>query len=151
MAPESEALILNASRAELVDKILEHGLAEGRLIVCDRFWDATLAYQGFGRGLPIDTLLTITMFAARRLQPDLTFLLDISPTVSRERLKSRTAIPDRMERESSAFHERVAEGYRRLAAAEPHRFVTIDGTKVEEEIAVEVRQVVLSRWQSTRA
>ena len=148
MAPESEALILNASRAELVDKILERGLAEGRLIVCDRFWDATLAYQGFGRGLPIDTLLTITMFAARRLQPDLTFLLDVSPTVSRERLKSRTAIPDRMERESSAFHERVAEGYRRLAAAEPHRFVTIDGTKEEEEIAVEVRQIVLSRWQA---
>ncbi|HEY7980280.1 MAG TPA: dTMP kinase [Candidatus Eremiobacteraceae bacterium] len=148
MAPESEALILNASRAELVDKILERGLAEGRLIVCDRFWDATLAYQGFGRGLPIDTLLTITMFAARRLQPDLTFLLDVSPSVSRERLKSRTAIPDRMERESSAFHERVAEGYRRLAAAEPHRFVTIDGTGAEEEIAVEVRQIVLSRWQS---
>jgi dTMP kinase len=150
MAPESEALILNASRAELVDKILERGLAEGRLIVCDRFWDATLAYQGFGRGLPIDTLLTITMFAARRLQPDLTFLLDVPPSVSRDRLKSRTAIPDRMERESSAFHERVADGYRRLAAAEPHRFVTIDGTGPEEEIAVEVRQIVLSRWQSTR-
>ena len=98
---------MNASRAELVDKILERGLAEGRLIVCDRFWDATLAYQGFGRGLPIDTLLTISMFAARRLQPDLTFLLDVSPSVSRERLKSRTAIPDRMERESTfAFHER---------------------------------------------
>jgi dTMP kinase len=150
MAPESEALILNASRAELVDKILERGLADGRLIVCDRFWDATLAYQGFGRGLPIDTLLTISMFAARRLQPDLTFLLDVTPSVSRERLRSRTAIPDRMERESSAFHERVADGYRRLAAAEPHRFVTIDGTKEEEEIAVEVRQIVLSRWQSTR-
>jgi dTMP kinase len=148
MAPESEALILNASRAELVDKILERGLADGRLIVCDRFWDATLAYQGFGRGLPIDTLLTISMFAARRLQPDLTFFLDVTPSVSRERLRSRTAIPDRMERESSAFHERVADGYRRLAAAEPHRFVTIDGTKEEVEIAVEVRQIVLSRWQS---
>ena len=148
MAPEAEALLLSASRAELVDKILERGLADGRLVVCDRFWDATLAYQGFGRGLPVETLLTITMFAARRLQPDLTFLLDVAPSVSRERLKSRTAIPDRMERESSSFHERVADGYRRLAAAEPHRFVTIDGTRAEEEIAIEVRQTVLSRWQA---
>lgn len=150
MAPEAEALILSASRAELVDKVLERGLAEGRLVVCDRFWDATVAYQGFGRGLPIETLLTITMFAARRLQPDLTFLLDVSTAVSRERLRSRTAIPDRMERESSAFHERVAAGYRRLAAAEPHRFVTIDGTRAEDEIAIDVRQTILSRWQTTR-
>lgn len=150
MAPEAEALILSASRAELVDKVLERGLADGRLVVCDRFWDATLAYQGFGRGLPIETLLAITMFAARRLQPDLTFLLDVSAAQSRERLKSRTAIPDRMERESISFHERVAEGYRRLAAAEPHRFVTIDGTGSELEIAIEVRQTVLARWQATR-
>jgi dTMP kinase len=150
MAPEAEALILSASRAELVDKVIERGLTDGKLVVCDRFWDATLAYQGFGRGLPMETLLAITMFAARRLQPDLTFLLDVSASVSRDRLRSPTAIPDRMERESSSFHERVAAGYRRLAAAEPNRFVTIDGTRAEDEIAVEVRQTILSRWQSTR-
>jgi dTMP kinase len=150
MAPEAEALILSASRAELVDKVIEPALADGRLVVCDRFWDATLAYQGFGRGLPVETLLTVTMFAARRLQPDLTFLLDLDVSLSRERLRSRSVLPDRMERESSAFHARVAGGYRRLAAAEPQRFVVIDGTRSIEEIAIEVRQTVLSRWQATR-
>ena len=150
MAPEAEALILNASRAELVDKVIEPGLADGRIVICDRFWDATLAYQGFGRGLPVETLLTMCMFAARRLQPDLTFLLDVSTAVSHERLTSRSAIPDRMEREPSSFHQRVADGYRRLANAEPQRFVVIDGTRAMDEIAVEVRQTVLSRWQATR-
>ena len=144
MSRETESLLLNASRAELVDKVIEPALREGRLVVCDRFWDATIAYQGYGRGLPIESLMPITMYAARRLSPDLTFLLDIPIEVSRQRLRGRTA--DRLEGEAAAFHLRVAEGYRRLAAAEPNRFVVLHGTRPETELAVLVRTAVLSRW-----
>ncbi len=146
MAAEAEALILSASRAELVDKVIEPSLRENRLVVCDRFWDATIAYQGFGRGLPIDTLVQLTMFAARRLEPDLTFLLDVPVRVSQERIRGRLGFADRMERESLDFHERVARGYRELAAAAPHRFVVLDGTRQEADLAVEIRQLVLKRW-----
>lgn len=144
MSKETEALLLCASRAELVDKVIEPALREGRLVVCDRFWDATIAYQGYGRGLPIDTLMFITMFAARRLSPDVTFLLDVPLELSRQRLRGRTA--DRLEGETAAFHERVTQGYQRLAAAEPDRFLVMDGTLPEEELAVQIRTEVLSRW-----
>jgi dTMP kinase len=145
MSPEAETLLLSASRAELVDKVIEPALDEGRVVVCDRFWDATLAYQGYGRKLPIEALMQITMFAARNLAPDITFLLDISQDVSRERLKGRTRAADRMERERRDFHERVAEGYRRLAAADPARIILLDGARAEDELASQIREIVLSR------
>jgi dTMP kinase len=147
MAPEAEALILSASRAELVDKVIGPSLAEGRLVVCDRFWDATLAYQGYGRGLQVETLMTITMFAARNLEPDMTFLLDVPVQVSQERIRGRLGFADRMERETREFHERVAAGYRKLAVAAPHRFTVIDGERSEEQIAVQIREAILLRWK----
>ena len=148
MSPEAETLLLSASRAELVDKVIEPALAEGRLVVCDRFWDATLAYQGFGRGLALDTLMNITTFAARGLAPDLTFLLDISTELSRGRLQIRPGFGDRMERESPEFHRRVAEGYKKVAAAEPKRVIVLDGSEEPDKIAAHVRETVLTRWQS---
>ena len=145
MSAQTESLLLNASRAELVDKVIEPALREGRLVVCDRFWDATIAYQGYGRGLPIETLMSITMYAAQHLSPDLTFLLDVPLEVSRARLRGRSA--DRLEGEGAAFFERVAQGYRRLAAAQPERFMVLDGRTSEDELAVKVRTAVLSRWR----
>jgi dTMP kinase len=145
MSREAETLLLSASRAELVDKVIEPALEEGRIVVCDRFWDATLAYQGYGRKLPVETLMQITMFAARNLAPDVTFLLDIPVSVSRERLRGRKRTTDRMEREKRDFHERVAEGYRRVAAADPGRVIMLDGTRPEEELAAQVREVILTR------
>jgi dTMP kinase len=145
MSREAETLLLSASRAELVDKVIEPALEEGRIVVCDRFWDATLAYQGYGRKLPVETLMQITMFAARNLAPDVTFLLDIPVPVSRERLRGRKRTTDRMEREKRDFHERVAEGYRRVAAADPGRVIVLDGTRPEEELAAQVREVILTR------
>ncbi len=150
ISPEAEALIINASRAELVDKVVEPALKEGRLVICDRFWDATIAYQGFGRGLNLDTLLQICTFAARRLVPDVTFLLDVPVIVSRERLGGRLEFADRIEQESVEFYERVAFGYRRLASAHGERFIIIDGTRSEAEIAFEIRNAVLSRWQALK-
>lgn len=145
MAAETESLLLNASRSELVDKVIEPALREGRLVVCDRFWDATMAYQGYGRGLPIEPLMSLNMYAARGLCPDLTFLLDVPLAISRERLRGRSA--DRLEGEGAAFFERVALGYHQLAAAQPQRFTILDGTLPEEELAVTVRTAVLSRWR----
>ncbi len=145
MSREAETLLLSASRAELVDKVIEPALEEGRIVVCDRFWDATLAYQGYGRKLPVETLMQITMFAARNLAPDVTFLLDIPVSISRERLRGRKRTTDRMEREKRDFHERVAEGYRRVAAADPGRVIVLDGTRPEEELASQVREVILTR------
>jgi dTMP kinase len=145
MSPETEALLLSASRAELVDKVIEPALREGRLVVCDRFWDATLAYQGYGRGLPIDALMSLTMFAARRLSPDLTFFLDVPLDVSCRRTQART--PDRLESEAAAFHERVAAGYRTLAASQPRRFIVMDGTLPQEQLAAAIRTETLSRWR----
>lgn len=147
MSPEAEALILSASRAELVDKVIEPALAVGKLVVCDRFWDSTIAYQGFGRGLSVDALMRITAFAARRLQPDLTILLDIPVDAIALRLGERSGFADRIEREERAFHARVAEGYRRLAQAEPERFVVLDGTRNENELARQIRDAVLGRWR----
>jgi dTMP kinase len=144
MSPQAEALLLSASRAELVDKVIEPALREGRLVVCDRFWDATIAYQGYGRGIPIDSLMQLTMFAARRLSPDLTFLLDVPLEVSQTRLRGRNA--DRLEAEAKGFHARVATGYRALAAAEPERFIVLDGTLPESELAATIRERVLARW-----
>ncbi len=145
MSPEAEALLLSAARAELVDKVIEPALKEGRIVVCDRFWDATLAYQGYGRGLPLETLMQITMFASRKLAPDITFLLDISIEKSVERLHGRKRLADRMEREKREFHERVAEGYRRLAAADPERIIMLDGTRPQEELAAQIREIILTR------
>jgi dTMP kinase len=145
MSPEAEALLLSAARAELVDKVIEPALKEGRIVVCDRFWDATLAYQGYGRGLPLETLMQITMFASRKLAPDITFLLDISIEKSVERLHGRKRLADRMEREKREFHERVAEGYRRLAAADPQRIIMLDGTRPQEELAAQIREIILTK------
>jgi dTMP kinase len=89
--------------------------------------------------------MQITMFAARNLAPDVTFLLDIPVSVSRERLRGRKRTTDRMEREKRDFHERVAEGYRRVAAADPGRVIMLDGTRPEEELAAQVREVILTR------
>ncbi|MBV8281683.1 MAG: dTMP kinase, partial [Candidatus Eremiobacteraeota bacterium] len=150
MSREAETLLLSASRAELVDKIIEPALAEGRIVVCDRFWDATLAYQGYGRRLPLEALMQINMFAARNLAPDITFLLDIPLEVSHERVRGRKRTTDRMEREKRDFHERVAEGYRRVAAADQNRVIVLDGTRDQDELAAQIREGVLSRLASTR-
>ena len=141
---EAETLIFSASRAQLVADVIDPALREGKLVVCDRFWDATLAYQGYGRGLSIEAIKQITAFAARQRAPDITFLLDIPVALINQRLHGRRH--DRMEREQLAFHENVAEGYRQLAAAEPERITLLDGTRPKEKLADHIRDVVMRRW-----
>jgi dTMP kinase len=131
--PLTEAFLINAARAQHITQVIGPALKEAQLVLCDRFFDSTIAYQGFGRGLDVDMLLHHCQDATQRIAPDLTFVLDVSPEVSAERVAAR-GHGDRLDREGIAFHERVREGYLQLAQRFS-RIHVIDGTRSPEEIA----------------
>ncbi len=134
----SELLLFLAARAQLVKNVIRPALAAGTWVVSDRFSDSTFAYQGYGRGLPLDVLKIANDFACEGLKPDLTFLLEVDPETSRARLRAREAASgtnaDRIECAGDAFHARLAEGFRELAAAEPDRIVRIDAGGAPDEV-----------------
>jgi dTMP kinase len=125
----AEALLYAAARAQLVDEALEPLLDSGRWVLLDRFVDSSLAYQGGGRGLGIERVREINVFATGGLTPDRTLLLSLAPSVGKARSRSRGEAPDRLEREHDAFHARIAAAYALLAAAEPERIRTLDATQ----------------------
>jgi len=129
----AETLLINASRSQLVKEVIAPALARGEIVLCDRYIDSTIAYQAYGRGSPVETVRELCAIAADSVFPDLTFLVDISYETSRKRLAARDAQTDRLEQESAAFHERVRQGYLRLADSEP-RIVRIDGERSQEEM-----------------
>lgn len=136
--PEAEALLFCASRAQLVKKVIRPALERGAWVLCDRFADSTLAYQGYGRGFPLESLRSMLAFATGGLVPDLTFLLEASLESRNQRLDARygTGIgADRFEREEDDFHRRVREGFEALADAEPGRILRIDTERPVEETA----------------
>ncbi len=139
----AEVMLLNASRAQLVADVINPALKAGRTILCDRFFDATVAYQGFGRGLDVESLLELCLIATRRIAPDLTFLVDVPVEVSAARVRARGAA-DRLEREDAAFHERVREGYLQLARRFG-RIVVLDGTMAPEVLADSAYAVLQER------
>ena len=112
--PIAEVMLLNASRAQLVADVIAPALKARTVVLCDRFFDATVAYQGYGRGLDIESLLEICLTATHRIAPDLTFLIDLPVELSQARLRARGGA-DRLEREGTEFHARVREGYLALA------------------------------------
>jgi dTMP kinase len=126
--PIAEVMLLNASRAQLVADVIAPALKARSVVLCDRFFDATVAYQGYGRGLNVDSLLEICLVATHRIAPDLTFLIDIPVELSQARLRAR-GDADRLEREGAAFHGLVREGYLALAERFPNRYVVLDGTQ----------------------
>jgi dTMP kinase len=132
--PIAEVMLLNASRAQLVADVIAPALKARSVVLCDRFFDATVAYQGYGRGLNVDSLLEICLTATHRIAPDLTFLIDIPVELSQARLRARGGA-DRLEREGTAFHTRVREGYLALAERFPGRYVVLDGTQPPEVLA----------------
>lgn len=139
--PLAEALLINSSRAQLVGDVIVPALRAGTVVLCDRFFDATIAYQGFGRGLDIEMLLELSLTATRRIAPDLTFLLDIPAELSRERLRARGVAADRLEREPLQFHDRVRRGYLQLAERFG-RIVVLDGTRAPGDLAAEAMAVI---------
>lgn len=131
--PMAEVMLLNASRAQLVTEVIGPALRAGTIVLCDRFFDATVAYQGFGRGLDVEMLLEVSLVATRRISPDLTFLVDVPIEVSAARLRARGGA-DRLESEDGEFHARVRAGYLALAKRFS-RMVVLDGTLPPDELA----------------
>jgi dTMP kinase len=136
MTPWAEALLYAAARAELVAEVIEPALARGADVLLDRYFDSSVAYQGIGRGLGLHEVLELNLLAVRGCVPDRTFVLAVDPTRSLERVGRR---PDRIERESTAFHARVAAGYAELAALFPERLVLLDGTLDPETLAERIQ------------
>ena len=147
--PVAEVMLLNASRAQLVTDVILPALKAGKTILCDRFFDATVAYQGFGRGLDVETLLELCLVATRRTAPDLTFLIDVPVEVSAQRLRARGRA-DRLEQENGSFHARVREGYLELAKRFG-RIVILDGLLPREELADQAFAILEHRRAELRA
>lgn len=145
MRPEAEILLFSAARAQLVGQLIRPQLTGGGVVICDRFADSTLAYQGYGRQLDLARLRQITAFATGGLTPDLTVCLDL-PVLEGLRRKQGgdQAEWNRMERERIDFHERVREGFLSLAAAEPARWLVLDATRPVEEVQDRIRERVMS-------
>jgi len=132
ISPLTELLLFNASRAQLVSEVIRPNLKNGIVVICDRYADSTIAYQSYGRGLGLEMVEAINNTATQGLKPDLIVLLDIpvEEGLARKRVKKR----DRFEREDIAFHQRVREGYLKLAADDPQRWLVIDATQSKEKI-----------------
>ena len=141
---EAELLLFAAARAQHVRETILPALEEGQWVLCDRFTDATLVYQGVGRGLDVAFIRTLNDFSACSFKPDLTLLFDLPVEVGLTRAKKRAAsgrpetAEDRFEREERIFHERIREGYLNLASKEPERFRIINGAADVESIRLEV-------------
>lgn len=131
--PLAETLLINASRAQLVADAIRPALQRGVAVLCDRYVHSTVAYQGYGRGLPIDLVRSICNAATGGLMPDLTLLVDISYETSRKRLAARGNGRDRMEMEEDEFHRRVRAGFQEIGKRDP-TVVTIDGERPMDEV-----------------
>lgn len=137
MRPETELLLYLAARAQIVREKILPALQKGWVVVSDRFEDSTLAYQGFGRGLPLVEIERISRWVRGSLKPHLTFLLDIETRTGLKRIARKR---DRIEREPFAFHRRVQQGFLRLARRTPRRFVVLDANQSREAVTTKIKQ-----------
>jgi dTMP kinase len=146
MTPETELLLMNAARAQLVRETIRPALAAGEVVLCDRFYDSTTVYQGYGRQLDLALVRTVIDFAVGDTRPDLTFLLHVPLAVSESRRQTRAnqgpAARDRFEETGRSFFERVEQGYQTIAHAEPRRFRVIDATQSVEVVGERIWAVV---------
>jgi dTMP kinase len=142
----TELLLYFASRAQNVEQVIRPALAAGSTVLCDRFTDSTLVYQGCGRGLETSTVVELDRIACQGLKPDVTVLIEIDPATSLARARRRNQRGDssesRIDEESFDFHERVRRGYRALAEADPGRFVVIDGRGSIGEVAAAIGEAL---------
>ncbi|TEU17661.1 MAG: dTMP kinase [Dehalococcoidia bacterium] len=132
ISPQAELFLLAASRAQLVAEVIRPALKEGKVVLCDRFTHSTMVYQGYGRGLDFTAIKMVNNMATRYLNPDLIILLDISPE---QGLARKQSLKDRFELEDLSFHRRVREGYVKIAAAEPDRWLVIDTSLPKGRVA----------------
>jgi dTMP kinase len=147
MQPRSEILLFQASRAQLVEQVIRPALAEKKVVLCDRYADSTLAYQGHGHGVDLAELTHIINFATGGLKPDLTLFLDVEVEEGLKR-RNRGGDWNRLDDYTLEFHKRVHKGYLKLIAAEPGRWERIDASRTPDEIAADLQRVVFQRLQA---
>lgn len=145
MHPDTEALLMFAARREHLAQVIEPALVAGRWVVCDRFTDASFAYQGAGRGLPVARLSALEQWTHGHLQPDLTLLFDLPEQTAAARMKSAGRRHDRFEQEQLAFFSRVRSGYLQRATDDPARFLVLDATRRPEQIKKEIEECLVTR------
>jgi dTMP kinase len=150
MLPRTEILLFQASRAQLVDQVIRPHLESGGVILCDRYADSTLAYQGYGQGGDLETLRRLLDFATGGLKPDLTLLLDVDPEVGMQRMcnrkpGTRDGDMNRLDANTLAYHQRVRQGYAELAARDPQRWVRIDASQASDAVQQQMREAALAR------
>lgn len=144
MLPETEVFLFGASRAQLVETMVLPTLKEGKVVLCDRFSDSTVAYQGYGRKLNPSLVRLVNEFATGGLKPDLTFFFDVDVEVGLRRRDS-SGKSDRLDQEELEFHQRVREGYLKMVEEEPERWVRIDASRTAEEVFADVRDIAFQR------
>lgn len=146
MTPEAELLLMNASRAQLVREIIRPALEAGEIVLCDRFYDSTTAYQGYGREMDLEKVKSVIDFAVGDTRPHLTLFLHVPAEVSEDRLRSRqTNLPfirDRFEEADRKFFERVAAGYAAISASEPERIQFVNGAQPLQNVCVRIWELV---------
>jgi dTMP kinase len=143
--PRAEALLMCASRAQLVEQVIRPALERGEVVVCDRFADSTLVYQGAGRGLDMQALASVISFATAGLQPDMTILLDLPVDIGLARKHTQQAGWNRFEDEALAFHSRVRDGYQALVRMEPERWYCYDGLQPADRLSEEIWRAIATR------
>jgi dTMP kinase len=143
ISPETEACLILAARAQHVAQVIEPALRNGAVVVCDRFADSTLAYQGFARGLALANLRALNALATRGLRPSLTLLFDLPVSIGLARRRREGEPQNRLDREATRFHERVRKGFLSLARREPRRIKILDGRREPDVLAREIEAIVL--------
>ncbi|NNL75053.1 MAG: dTMP kinase [Desulfobacterales bacterium] len=148
MVPTAELLLYMADRAQHIDSLIKPDLTAGKIILCDRYFDATVVYQGFARGLDSQLILDLHRQVFQDLKPDLTFLLDLAPRIGLARAwdqldkGARASTERRFEEETISFHEKVRAGYLELARLEPERIHVIDASREEEQVQMDIQKVL---------
>ena len=142
LSVKAEALLYAAARAQHVEELIAPALREGKVVLCDRFTDSTLAYQGYGRGVSLSTLEAVNEFVSCGVSPDLVLILDLSPEEGLARIDRSRRPADRMEGEEASFYRRVREGYLNLAARRPGRYRVVNAGRPAEEVHEEIWRAV---------
>lgn len=148
IAPETEALLILAARRQHVDHVIKPALAQGKVVVCDRFSDSTMAYQGYGRGLDLRNLRTMNNWATGRLTPQITLVFDVPVAVGLQRRRGQGSTQNRLDRETERFHAKVRAGFHALAKKEPRRIMMIDASLSIESVEREVAHRI-TNWLNT--
>lgn len=142
MNPFTEMLLYEAARSQLISEIISPALLQEKIIICDRFYDSTTAYQGFGRSLSLDMIYKAHKIATHGVVPDVTFVIDLDPTIAKGRQKNAGRTRDRMELEDHNFHKNVRNGFLQIAKEEPERISVLNGNQKIEEISDQIWNIM---------